>query len=545
MKVDMSFTCRMLLLAGGLLFGATGIAPADEGQKRIAFSERLGIEVLAHLNVGEDAWCSRHVILDVKAQGIDFFKSESFEELAPNLGRIVANECPRTMEATINGMIGKDMELVYRGGMQKTSQWELIPLSLETQSVASNEIPVPPPPPESAPITTEIESSDAPSPPALSDLPSTTKATTNIATVENEDITDCDRFAAHPNDPNKVAGGMDWDDLNPEKAIPACELAVSNSPDDPRLVYQLGRSLDKAERQGEAIEWYRKSANQNYSAAQYILGRLHSKGEGVVQDDVESTVWYRKAAEQGHIYGEYYLGIAYSKGKGLPQNSVEAAIWFLKAAEQGDDDAQAALGWAYHRGEGVPQDYATAANWYLKSAEQGNAFAQSNLGSLYQSGQGVPQDDSEAVSLFRKAAEQGHANGQFNLGLMYDNGNGVPQDYAKAAEWYATAAEQDVARAQNNLGNLFYNGNGVQKDREKAIFWWNKAAVLGNENSKDSLYRTRNDGKYRCECTYGGMGDSAGRFCGVEVKRRDEITSTYWTESYFGSPDEIWSCSEI
>jgi len=51
--------------------------------------------------------------------------------------------------------------------------------------------------------------------------------------------------------------------------------------------------------------------------------------------------------------------------------------------------------------------------------------------------------------------------------------------------------------------------------------------------------------KYRCECVYGGIGDMGGRFCGNEVKRRDEITSTYWTESHMLGPDEIWSCSKL
>ena len=38
--------------------------------------------------------------------------------------------------------------------------------------------------------------------------------------------TECDRLAAHPWDPEKVTDGVDWEDLDADRAIPVCEAAA-------------------------------------------------------------------------------------------------------------------------------------------------------------------------------------------------------------------------------------------------------------------------------------------------------------------------------
>ena len=111
-------------------------------------------------------------------------------------------------------------------------------------------------------------------------------------------------------------------------------------------------------------------------------------------------------AEQGHASAQYNLGIMYEKGQGVPQDYAEAVKLFRKAAEQGHADAQYNLGLIYSNGQGVPQEYAEAVRRYRRAAEHGHANAQNNLGLIYSNGRGVPQDYAEAVKLYRKAAEQ-------------------------------------------------------------------------------------------------------------------------------------------
>ncbi len=149
---------------------------------------------------------------------------------------------------------------------------------------------------------------------------------------------------------------------------------------------------------------------------------------------------WRPLAEQGNAKAQFFLGVMYDKGQGVPQDYAKAAKWYSKAAEQGLAKAQLYLGYMYKQGQGVPQDYAEALQWYRKAAEQGDAQAQTNLGVMYRKGLGVPQDYARAMGWYRKAAEQGHAKAQTNLGVMYDDGLGVLQDYVQAHMWFNIAA---------------------------------------------------------------------------------------------------------
>ncbi len=50
----------------------------------------------------------------------------------------------------------------------------------------------------------------------------------------------------------------------------------------------------------EAIKSITKAAEQGDATAQYNLGKMYFKGQGVTQDYKESAKWFTKAAEQGY-----------------------------------------------------------------------------------------------------------------------------------------------------------------------------------------------------------------------------------------------------
>ncbi len=111
-------------------------------------------------------------------------------------------------------------------------------------------------------------------------------------------------------------------------------------------------------------------------------------------------------AKQGNAKAQYNLGLMYRKGQGVPKDDAEAVGWWRKAAEQGNAGAQNNLGVMYRNGHGVPQDYAKAVGWYRKAAEQGYATAQHNLGVMYGKGLGVPQDEAQAHMWLNLAASR-------------------------------------------------------------------------------------------------------------------------------------------
>ena len=109
-------------------------------------------------------------------------------------------------------------------------------------------------------------------------------------------------------------------------------------------------------------------------------------------------------AKQGNAKAQYNLGLMYRKGQGVPQDDAEAVGWWREAAGQGNAGAQNNLGVMYRNGHGVPQDDAEAVGWWRKAAEQGDANAQYNLGLMYKNGLGVPQDEAQAYMWFKLAS---------------------------------------------------------------------------------------------------------------------------------------------
>ena len=53
------------------------------------------------------------------------------------------------------------------------------------------------------------------------------------------------------------------------------------------------------------------------AAAQFNLGVMYDKGQGVPQNDKTALNWYRLAAEQGHAKSQYNLGVMYTEGRGV------------------------------------------------------------------------------------------------------------------------------------------------------------------------------------------------------------------------------------
>ena len=84
---------------------------------------------------------------------------------------------------------------------------------------------------------------------------------------------------------------------------------------------------------------FRGAAQQGNTDAQYALGWMFVKGQGVAQDYREAVRWYRLAAQQGQTDAQHNLGLMYWNGQGIAQDYVRAHMWFNIAAINGDKDS--------------------------------------------------------------------------------------------------------------------------------------------------------------------------------------------------------------
>ena len=245
--------------------------------------------------------------------------------------------------------------------------------------------------------------------------------TLNSNVFAQDIVTDCDKYAASETDPNAKAPGVLLERVNAALAVPACTAAVRQSPNNARLLFQLGRAYQTDNKLNLALEYFRKAAEKNYAAAQESLGDMYTTGllldgQGVPPDDQQAATWYRRAAEQGLPSAQSKLaalGVAQNAG---PQNSQERP---QQPSGPATPPAPAAAGSlkdatvAFDRG-----DYATASRLFRPLADQGDAMAQFNLANMYDNGQGVPRDAQQAAAWYRKVAEQGLPLAQSKLAAL-------------------------------------------------------------------------------------------------------------------------------
>jgi TPR repeat protein len=193
---------------------------------------------------------------------------------------------------------------------------------------------------------------------------------------------DCDRLAARPNQPERVAPGVPFARMDAAAAVRACEAAQRQFRDELRFIYQLARAQQRAGRLNEAADFYLVAAAQGYAPAQANLGLMHRNGEGgLSRDPREALRLFRLAAEQGDPVGQVALGLTFVRG--ATRNEREAARLFRLAAEQGDAAGQYNLGAMIEAGRGgQPRDRVAAIRLYRLAAAQGNAEALAALARL-------------------------------------------------------------------------------------------------------------------------------------------------------------------
>ena len=116
--------------------------------------------------------------------------------------------------------------------------------------------------------------------------------------------------------------------------------------------------------------------------------------------DTPTVAETKKNAEAGDAWAQYYLGMMYAKGDGVSKDGAEAVKWFRLAAEQGYANAQFNLGNSYYNGVGVPKDLVQAHVWINISAAKGNELAQKKMPILEE--QMTSEQKAEAMKMARE-----------------------------------------------------------------------------------------------------------------------------------------------
>jgi localization factor PodJL len=128
----------------------------------------------------------------------------------------------------------------------------------------------------------------------------------------------------------------------------------------------------------DAVKYLTQAAEKGQAVAQYRLGTLYERGQGVTADPAKASHWYELSAAQGNRKAMHNLAVFYASKKDM----ANAARWFAKAATLGLSDSEFNLAVLYERGDGVPQSLVDAFKWYSIAATAGDVESKARVGVL-------------------------------------------------------------------------------------------------------------------------------------------------------------------
>ncbi|KAI9810052.1 MAG: hypothetical protein M1826_003778 [Phylliscum demangeonii] len=227
------------------------------------------------------------------------------------------------------------------------------------------------------------------------------------------------------------------------------------------LSYQHGWGCRKDP--AKAVQWYRQSASKNHPGAMTTLGMACLEGDlGLDKRYREGVKWLKRAAESADFQynaAPYELGRLHETGyrDDLFQDDAYAAQLFTTSAEFGHVEASYRLGDAYEHGKlSLPKDPSLSVHFYNAAARAGHPLAMMALCAWYMVGAAptLERDENEAYQWALRAAHLGLAKAEYAVAYFSETGIGCRRDVLEANMWYVRAASQGDERAKARLATI-------------------------------------------------------------------------------------------
>lgn len=197
--------------------------------------------------------------------------------------------------------------------------------------------------------------------------------------------------------------------------------------------FTMARNLYRRGEKGEAMTVLQFAAGQGHIGAQWMMGRMYARGEGVAPDDLKAFEYFREVVNSADV-----------QNMDDSPDSRQNAGYISHALLQ--------LG-SYYR-EGIP-------------------------------GSNVKPNPQLAISLYSRAAyNYGDPNAQFNLSMMYLEGNGVAKDPKRAMQLLNNAAKKGHGPSRALLGHMMFKGEAGKRQPALGLMWMGLARQAAEQSGE-------------------------------------------------------------
>jgi TPR repeat protein len=183
-------------------------------------------------------------------------------------------------------------------------------------------------------------------------------------------------------------------------------------------------------------------------------------------DKAQALDGLQSAAESGHPAAQWKLGRMYARGDGVARDDLKAFEYFNRIIAAHAEDAPSSPQAPF-----VANAFVEVGSYYMTGID--NSAVQPNVG--------------RAREIFTYAASYfGDALAQVNLGRMYLDGIGGDRDPRQAARWFLLAARKGQLDAQVRLGELLTSGQEIEPNPVHGLMWLTialkRARALGHDD---------------------------------------------------------------
>jgi TPR repeat protein len=178
----------------------------------------------------------------------------------------------------------------------------------------------------------------------------------------------------------------------------ALELKSLSADTSPQAALEAGLQAYKAGDKATAMQALSFAAEKGDPVAQWQMGQMYARGDGVTRDDFKAFELFSEIADahaddspgdpSSRLVSRAFVALGNYYQRGIPNTEVKAdpgrarQIYNHAASVFGDAEAQFNLARMYFEGEGGERDPVQAARWSKLSADKGNVGAQALLGYL-------------------------------------------------------------------------------------------------------------------------------------------------------------------
>ena len=233
----------------------------------------------------------------------------------------------------------------------------------------------------------------------------------------------------------------------------AMACAQSTSPDS---LYDRGidaiTGVGDSENEPLGVDYFRRSAELGYGPGQIALAYYYESGTVLAINQTQAVELYRKAAQQGDPLAGWLVGRHYFLGNGVPRDLDVAQKWLKQSADQGN-----AYGAYYYGRLLADRDYAKAPKYYKVAADLGLPQAQYFYAKALKDGRGIAQDRFTAYIWYTIAADAGYSAAAADLTEL-DNSGFITMTQVMEAKAKARDMEQFVIRAVTARGCSGWQG---------------------------------------------------------------------------------------